>query len=126
MKNDKKKIAIVTHEFACRGGIEISLINLLKYIDFEKYDIDLFTYNEQNHRHYIGEIPSEVRVIYTEQKNGAEALMMDLKRFRFVRFIKSVFARVMLRFTVEHAPIYLKYLYLCYPLSEEKYLHIYI
>lgn len=121
VRDKKKKIAIVTDEVACRGGIEIALINLLKSIDFERYEVTLFTYSKQNLEFYIGEIPSYVKVVYTKQENGKSAITSDLKKCRFFRVIQSFFARIAIRFIKSDPSKYLRYLYVCYPLSSEKY-----
>ena len=44
------------------GGVERSLVDLLKYIDYDKYEVDLVLFEELGD--YIDEIPANVNVIF--------------------------------------------------------------
>lgn len=44
------------------GGVERSLVDLLKYIDYDKYELDLILFEELGD--YIDEIPNDVNVIF--------------------------------------------------------------
>ncbi|MDR7079126.1 glycosyltransferase involved in cell wall biosynthesis [Neobacillus niacini] len=57
----KKKILFVNGHLNV-GGVENSLINLLKSIDYNYYDIDLILFEELGD--YSNEVPKEVNIIY--------------------------------------------------------------
>lgn len=57
----KKKILFVNGHLNV-GGVENSLINVLKNIDYNCYDIDLILF--ENLGDYVNEVPKEVNIIY--------------------------------------------------------------
>ena len=61
----KKKVLFITPSL-CQGGIEHSLITMLKMLDKTKYDITLFTYH--NDLTLLPLVPEEVKTIHDTQK----------------------------------------------------------
>lgn len=61
-----KKIAIFQRDLKA-GGIQKSLINLLKNIDLDKYNIDLYLFDTE--MFFEDSIPSKINVIYLKQQN---------------------------------------------------------
>ncbi len=61
----KKKVLFITPSL-CQGGIEHSMITMLKLLDKTKYDITLFTYLED--LSLLSLVPKEVRVVTDKEK----------------------------------------------------------
>ena len=59
-----KKIAIFQTDLGY-GGIQKSLVNLLKFIDYNKYKIDLYLFSHDNI--FINDIPNKVNIIYKKK-----------------------------------------------------------
>lgn len=62
----KKKILFINGHMNC-GGVEKSLLDILKHIDYSQYDIDLLLFEEIGD--YEQEIPSRVNIILKSLKN---------------------------------------------------------
>lgn len=62
----KKKIAIF-QEGLDIGGIEKSLINLLKNLDFKKYEVDLYLFKKGR---FLDQVPTSVNVIFLKKRFG--------------------------------------------------------
>ena len=67
---DKKKIAFVAN-CCIVGGVETALINMLKVIDTEKYDISLFTNFTGNP--VVANVPPSIKLIDLDQYNIKDA-----------------------------------------------------
>lgn len=61
----KRKVLFITPSL-CQGGIEHSLITMLKLLDKTKYDLTLFTYRDD--MTLLPLVPKEVRVVTDENK----------------------------------------------------------
>lgn len=93
----KKQIAFFIYDLRC-GGIEKALIDLLKKIDYQKYQVDLIVFFEQGQ--FFNDIPSEVNVICYKLDQFVSMhidghikkdLVFLLKQCKFVTFIKAFF-----------------------------------
>lgn len=61
----KKRVLITIHYMEI-GGVEISLIGLLKAFDYTRYDVDLFIYSHQGE--YMKQIPPDVNILPEVEK----------------------------------------------------------
>ncbi|MBR3594311.1 MAG: glycosyltransferase [Clostridia bacterium] len=57
----KKRIAFFQNELTV-GGIQKSLINLLSNFDYDKYDVDLYLFSEENY--WKSELPQQLNIKY--------------------------------------------------------------
>lgn len=87
----KKKIAIVFNRMIV-GGAEKALVNFLQGFDTERYDVTLFTLNDQSM--YLEQLPKNVDIQFTEYKGS---LKDDLKHFALGRIINGICCRLMVR-----------------------------
>ena len=90
----KKKIAVVFNRMVV-GGAEKALLNFLKVIDTEKYDVTLFTFSDTGA--YFDEIPPKINVQFTSCKDAKKIFLDDLKNFRLARIIIGIYCRMMIR-----------------------------
>lgn len=112
-----KKIAVVFNRMIV-GGAEKSLLNFLTAIDREKFEITLFTLNDQGA--YFDQIPKDVIIKYTECKNTKELLIEDIKTFRWSSVFKVMVYRILIRLSRDS---YKRFTYslMCYPKFPERY-----
>jgi len=88
----KKKIAIV-HDKLNIGGTEKALLSMLKFFDYEKYDVTLWLMDGN------GELQSEldsrahVRYFTNDGYTGRSLIVEYLKSGKIIRLIKSVYYR---------------------------------
>lgn len=79
------------------GGVERSLVDLLKYIDYDKYEVDLVLFEELGD--YIDEIPESVNVKFYDMTSTygsfINCILGNLKKGKW----KDVFTRIV--FTLE-------------------------
>lgn len=61
-----KKIAIFSNDLSV-GGIQKSLYNLLRNIDYQKYEVDVYLMQEKNF--YQDKLPKEVNIYYLKKHN---------------------------------------------------------
>ncbi|WP_455544264.1 glycosyltransferase [Intestinibacter sp.] len=96
------------------GGVERSLCDLLKNIDYSKYDVDLVLFEDLGD--YFDEIPKQVNIIFYNLKNTygnmIKCIFENLKKkdfwsiyVRIVFFIKKLFGLNMLKLL---KPVFLK------------------
>lgn len=89
------------------GGIEKSLLNTLRYIDYEKYDVDLLLIEGKGE--YFEDLPSQLNIIYKDLTNTygsfAESALKSIKKkdklslvARFVFLGSKLFHPNLLRF----------------------------
>lgn len=90
----KKKIAIVFYIMAV-GGAEKALIEFLRRFDTERYDVTLFTLNENGE--YLNEISKDIRIEYIECTDTKSILLEDIKHLRIRRVIKGIALRILIR-----------------------------
>ena len=64
----KKKIIFVT-EALWLGGIEISLVNVLKNIDYDRFDVTVLAL--RNYRDLESQIPAQCRLIIADRMTGS-------------------------------------------------------
>lgn len=74
----KKNILICSNNL-CIGGIEKSLISLLKQIDYNKYNVDLLL--ESNEGELIKEVPKNVKIIEYKVYNLKNKLLQKTKNY---------------------------------------------
>ena len=66
MNEDKKRILFITPSL-CQGGLEHSLVTMLKLLDEEKYEMYLYTFLED--MSLLKDVPKYVSV-YNDRLNG--------------------------------------------------------
>lgn len=71
----KKKILFINGHLNA-GGVERSLVDILKHIDYQKYDVDLLLLEERGD--YVAEIPSNVSVRLLSLKNTYGSVLHSL------------------------------------------------
>lgn len=76
----KKKLLFVNGSMKS-GGVEKSLISLLKSIDYEKYEVDLFLF--QNEGLFLQQVPDKVRILSCEKFSFREYLKRGAFRKAF-------------------------------------------
>ena len=91
---ERKKIAIVSNNQLIVGGAEKALLEFIKGIDKNKYEITLFTLNDKGA--YLDERPNEIRIVYTEY-NAKNGLLKDIKSRRYIHVIIGLYHRTMVR-----------------------------
>ena len=75
----RKKIAIVFNRMIV-GGVEKALLNFLRAIDTERYDVTLFTFNDKS-PHY-DELPADITVRFTACDHSKAQFWNDIKHLR--------------------------------------------
>lgn len=90
----KKKIAVVFNRMVV-GGAEKALIQFLKALDTEKYDVTLFTLNDKGA--YFSDIPQGIKVNFTECPDSTKRFLDDIKHFRIMRVLNGIYCRIMIR-----------------------------
>lgn len=88
MKSMKKKILFLTPSLAI-GGAERVLVNLLKKIDFDRYDVTLCLYSRTGV--YFSELPKEVNVISIFRNHTFSRLLTFLQRKWNITFLLKFF-----------------------------------
>ena len=66
MNNKRRKILFINGHLNV-GGVEKSLVDLLNWIDYSCYDIDLLLLEDKGD--YLSQLPSAVNVIYRSTKS---------------------------------------------------------
>lgn len=87
----KKKVLIMTYCLQY-GGVEIALVNMLKNIDYNKYEVDVLITDNINY--YANEIPKEVNIIFSKLKSLKELFSLYLKKFKFLKALKILKIRL--------------------------------
>ena len=94
---NKKNIAFFIYDLRC-GGIEKSLIDLMKKLDYDRYEIDLIMFSEQGQ--FLEEVPTEVNIIHYKLENFVsihidghikKSLIFLLKHRKIGEFIKCLY-----------------------------------
>jgi glycosyltransferase involved in cell wall biosynthesis len=95
----KKKLLFVNGHLNV-GGVENSLVNILKNIDFTLYDVDLLLLEDKGD--YLNEIPKEVNVIFYEINSAygpfLKSILNNIKNrnwfglnLRLILFLENIF-----------------------------------
>lgn len=90
----RKKIAVVFNRMIV-GGAEKALLNFLRAIDTERYDVTLFTLNDKGA--YYDELPADITIRFTVCENVRERFVDDIKHFRVKSIVNGIYCRVMIR-----------------------------
>lgn len=90
----RKKIAIVFNRMIV-GGVEKALLNFLRAIDTERYDVTLFTFNDKS-PHY-DELPADITVRFTACDHSKAQFWNDIKHLRIKGIANGIYCRVMIR-----------------------------
>ncbi len=86
-----KKVFIMTNSLGY-GGVAVTLVNMLKNIDYNRYSVDLVLMNKTNI--YGNEIPKEVNIKVNQCVLLKEQLKLCLKKLNFVKALKILKAYV--------------------------------
>lgn len=115
----KEKIAFV-YDTMVVGGVERALLELLRNIDSEYYDITLFLNDSCGSLH--SSIPSTVQTRYYHVPDAKKYLLSELAHLRFVSLAKKLWFRFLAR---RHADEYFLNAYYCIkslpPCSDEEF-----
>ena len=68
------------------GGVETSLVNMLKNVDYSEYEIDILITDNIND--YTNEIPKEVNIIVSEYQLLKQQMIENLKTLKCVKALK--------------------------------------
>lgn len=90
----RKKIAVVFNRMIV-GGAEKALLNFLRAIDTERYDVTLFTLNDKGA--YYDELPADITVRFTACDHSKEQFWNDIKHLRVKGIANGIYCRVMIR-----------------------------
>ena len=90
----KKKIAIVFNRMIV-GGAEKALLNFIRALDTERFDITLFTLN--NTGAYFDELPKDITIRFTACDNTQEQFWDDVRHIRIAKVVNGIYCRIMIR-----------------------------
>ena len=83
----KKKLLFTAYSLDI-GGIETSLINLLKRLDYDKYEVTLIL--EKKEGLFLKEVPSEVKVLEYKISNDKNPVTRKLKnRTKLIKLVNK-------------------------------------
>lgn len=89
------------------GGVEKSLVDLLRWLDYSKYDVDLLLLEETGD--YVGQIPEAVNIIYKDTRKAygsfSHSILQNLKRGKF----NLIFYRIVLLISSHWGKEFLRY-----------------
>ena len=93
---DKIKV-LICQQHMYMGGLETALLNLLKKLTPDRYDVDLLLLD--NSGDLFNEIPEYVNVIFDKNvekfnMNATQAIFYQLRRFRIISAVKILFSRL--------------------------------
>lgn len=92
----KKKVLFVNGHLNV-GGVEKSLMDILRHMDYEKYDVDLILFEELGD--YYNELPKEVNVRFIDITNTYGSTINCLKKALKNRDIFSFLMKILLTFS---------------------------
>lgn len=93
MNNKRRKILFINGHLNV-GGVEKSLVDLLSWIDYSYYDIDLLLLEDEGD--YLNQLPSTVNVIYRNTKNVYGAFWKILQKNLSTKKYADILFRVIL------------------------------
>lgn len=99
-----KKNILIASNTLCIGGIEKSLINLLKIIDYKKYNVDLFL--EKVEGELLNEVPKNVNIIEYKPYNLKIKLIQ-----KTLNYLKQKRYKILLKNTYDTSICYATYSY---------------
>lgn len=93
---DKIKV-LICQQHMYMGGLETALLNLLKKLTPDRYDVDLLLLD--NSGDLFNEIPEYVNVIFDKnvekfKMNATQAIFYQLRRFRIISAVKILLSRL--------------------------------
>lgn len=97
MNSQNKKHLLFVNGHLNVGGVEKSLVDLLRHLDYTKYDVDLLLLQDLGD--YYEVLPKEVNVIYRNINHAYGPLLSTLCRNLFALRWRELFFRVALVFT---------------------------
>ena len=99
-----KKNILIASNTLCIGGIEKSLINLLKIIDYKKYNVDLFL--EKVEGELLNEVPKNVNIIEYKPYNLKIKIIQ-----KTLNYLKQKRYKILLKNTYDTSICYATYSY---------------
>jgi hypothetical protein len=91
--NIKKKLLFVNGHLNV-GGVERSLVDLLRHCDYSKYDIDLLLFEDVGD--YKDEIPKEVNIIFYDLTKTYGGINSCFKKAISNKDFKTIYIRIVL------------------------------
>ena len=103
---EKRKLLFVNGHLNV-GGVEKSLVDLLRWLDYSKYDVDLLLLEETGD--YLDQIPEAVNIIYKDTREAygsfSNSILQNLKRGKF----NLIFYRIVLLISSHWGKEFLRY-----------------
>ena len=103
---EKRKLLFVNGHLNV-GGVEKSLVDLLRWLDYSKYDVDLLLLEETGD--YLDLIPEAVNIIYKDTREAygsfSHSILQNLKRGKF----NLIFYRIVLLISSHWGKEFLRY-----------------
>ena len=103
---EKRKLLFVNGHLNV-GGVEKSLVDLLRWLDYSKYDVDLLLLEETGD--YLDQIPEAVNIIYKDTREAygsfSHSILQNLKRGKF----NLIFYRIVLLISSHWGKEFLRY-----------------
>lgn len=84
----KKLKLLFVSELSSIGGTERALVELIKALPVNKYDITLRLFGEKGN--IVNEIPDSVRIQYVESIRGYRYVCNELMHFRFANVLNFI------------------------------------
>lgn len=91
---NKRRIAFIANTM-CVGGVERALLELLKNLDFDRFDVTLYLRNQDGE--LFSEIDKRVVVKFWGKVNAKEQLVYLIKEFRLISVAKGIWYRFLAR-----------------------------
>lgn len=113
-----KKVAIFTHALWTNGATK-SLIELLKRIDLEKCEIDLYVLDFSNPTEWVDEIPKQIHIKAVPRYNFSKETIKDIFSHPIL-FLKALYSGIMLNGNLTEVQ-YMKYTAARLPFLRGKY-----
>lgn len=109
----KKRIAFVLNELQI-GGVERALVTLLRHIDYDRYDVELWMYAIDGAS--VPQLDRRVKLRKIERPDPQTILLDDIRHGRLLRVFRGVFSRIMARIFCGNNILNLRYCTQCLPL----------
>ena len=114
-----KKIAIVFTNMVV-GGAEKALTELLKRIDFSKYEVTVYTLKETEITHqYLDQFNGKIKIKYIAN-DPKQVFKNHIKKFKLISVFKDIYYRIMIRLSKKYYKRY-KYTLKCTAENKETY-----
>lgn len=114
----KVKVAFFSRGLYANGATK-SLIELLKRINLDNCDIDLYILDSSNQADWVNELPKEINIILVKKYHFSKNMLYNIIKHP-IHFIKSLYSSIQLRRDISYVKS-LKYIASKYPLIDKCY-----